>query len=283
MGSAVGAGVTAYLFIRSVSFSVEMRVLKSAVAERNINSVTYLYGITRKNIVKEAHLINHAKIFYNQRHNYTNVKNGEEFHKLTSRLFEANQGKLQDWKKLRFDETEIKALFFMNLVSGFWDFGNKYNPDKVGCVGSNEDNKWQRIPAEKITIQTYLQSNIGCCNDYAYFLKYLLDKENIKSRLVIHPGHIFNEVWLNGSWRVLDANTGLYINKSWEELLTQGGKRGDLVIYQFPRHDASPGNSYRQVIPGFQIFMLQKALVGGTKKEIKDIEYPELPEWFSRF
>lgn len=280
-----GSLITAYLFVRSISFAVEMRVLKSALEERNSGSVTYLYGITRNNTVKEASLPDHAEIFYNQRSKFQEVKNGEEFYQLTLKLFKENQDqdKLNNWQEVGFKEQEVKALFFMNLVSGFWDYGNKNNPDKVGCVGSNEDNNWQRIPADSITIQDYLQSNIGCCTDYAHFLKYLLDHEGIKNRLVIHPGHIFNEVWLDGSWRVMDANTGLYVNKSWGELLKQGGKYNDLLIYRFPRHDASIGPHYRQIIPAFQLFMLHKALVGGTEKEIEDIEYPELPEWFSRF
>jgi hypothetical protein len=74
-----------------------------------------------------------------------------------------------------------------------------------------------------------------------------------------------------------------YKSVFFEIRLTQGGKYNDLLIYRFPRHDASVGDSYRQIIPAFQIFMLQKAQVGGTEKEIKEIEYPDLPEWFSHF
>ncbi|GIW78285.1 MAG: hypothetical protein KatS3mg105_0092 [Gemmatales bacterium] len=126
-----------------------------------------------------------------------------------------------DYLARRWQVTEpdrLKTYFFLNLVSHGWAFGNQHHPDRPASIFSNEENGWRQPRPGPATIRDYLDANIACCNDYAYLLKFLLDREGIRNRLAAIPGHIFNEVYLDGGWHVVDATTNMVFDASWHSI-----------------------------------------------------------------
>jgi hypothetical protein len=78
----------------------------------------------------------------------------------------------------------------------------------------------------------FLTNGIGCCDGYARLMKYLLDTARITNRLVVIPNHIFNEIEVSGRRFVVDANSGLIFDRSWEELSTHPDQR--VFVYTLP-------------------------------------------------
>lgn len=79
---------------------------------------------------------------------------------------------------------------YMVAVSRLWAFGNEKESSKVGCVLQNEATAFQSVAFSGLG--KYLDGPIGCCTDYAYTLKRLLELEGWENRLVETPGHVFN-------------------------------------------------------------------------------------------
>ena len=244
----------------------------------------YIYTVFQKHkynvSVASLPLVNYQNIFWLRDNNYYQIDTFEKFYDYVENRFNKKKANLESWAID--NPIELRVLFYMQYVSGLWNYGNadKLNWQKVGCVLRNEDNNWNAVSIDKINIRTYLDSKIGCCSDYAYMLGYLLDRAEIQNRVIQIPGHIFNEVYFNDTWNVIDANTGIYINKSWKEVLRDGDSDPNMKILTFPHKNQYVGESYRSFIPAFQIFMIQKAIVGKTEKD-NMINYLELPTWFN--
>lgn len=156
-------------------------------------------------------------------------------------------------------EKKLIAIFFMNTVSSLWAYGNKNLTKKPGCVSINEDNDFKEV--KNPTIKTYINSKIGCCTDYAFLLAFLLEKEKISNRKVSVQGHIFNEVLINGSWYVLDANTNLMFESSWQEIIHR--KPNQIVKVKLFPHCNLINNGddfYRPIVGKFILEMIYWAL-----------------------
>jgi hypothetical protein len=177
------------------------------------------------------------------------------------------------------DERERKALFFMNFVSGLWSFGNRTHVDEPGCAACNEENHWSR-QSQAPCLQTYLSSNIGCCVDYAYLLKSLLDHEGISNRLIRIAGHCFNEAHLAGRLRILDASINLYVDRSWERLYEEEAGPDSIRVLLFPHANLRDGAAprYRSFAGHFRLLMLTR--IANRPPSLRDAEYPALPPEF---
>jgi hypothetical protein len=176
------------------------------------------------------------------------------------------------------DPAELRALFFMNVVSGFWAFGNKAAVDRPGGALANEDNGWQPQPP---SARAYLASRVGCCTDYAYLLKSLLDHEGLENRLTCIPGHAFNEVKLHGRWRILDPTTGLFVDAGWDDLYADGAPGDSRVRVVMFRHPGLAGESscrYRPVAGSFRLLMLTR--LANRPAFFSNATHPGLPPCF---
>ena len=108
----------------------------------------------------------------------------------------------------------------MNVVSAVWGYGHP-NPSLAGCLIQNlTPSRQTQAEIDQTSVRDYLNASIGCCTDYANLFKYLLDQAGIKNRKtnLVTVGHVLNEVFLEGQWQVMDANTNLWLHHSWEEL-----------------------------------------------------------------
>ena len=98
----------------------------------------------------------------------------------------------------------------MLIVSTFFDYGNKLaiNQHKGGCVGFSEETKFQQ---SILNFDLYKDSEIGCCNDFAYMTASFLNYLEIDNEYVIMPGHIANLVYIKNQEYYVDSNTNLII------------------------------------------------------------------------
>lgn len=198
------------------------------------------------------------KIFNKSQVPVEQIKTFDDFTTYAHSVYEKNRKYLSRAWKIE-NENKLKSLFYLNFVSSLWDFGNIRNNKIPGCVLDNE--QAGQIDPSKATVQTYLKSNIGCCTDYAKFLKILLDKENIKNKLVHVRGHIFNEAFFNNKWNVLDASTNAYFHNSWMGITFR--KPGESFrVSVFPHHNTNFKNSnlYRKDVGSFRYEMIIAAL-----------------------
>jgi hypothetical protein len=176
------------------------------------------------------------------------------------------------------DEQKVRAMFMMNIVSGMWAFGNKSNPDRPGGVQSNEDNDWGMGSP---TLHTYLKSNIGCCDNFSFLLKFLLDREGFTNRLTAIPGHSFNEVLLDGRWCILDATANIFVETSWEDLYKgPASTRNAVTVHVFPHPGLSNENSsrYRPMAGQFRLLTLLR--LANRPAYLKQTQHPHLPAYF---
>ncbi len=160
------------------------------------------------------------------------------------------------------NEGYLKAFFYLNFVSALWGYGNRISPQNTGCVLSNENTNFELIPEEEITVRTYIESDVGCCTDYAYMLHFLLGQAHFEARLVELPGHVLNEAKVNGRWMALDANINVFYRQSWRE--TVGGSGKDIGVVMFPLLSLNPNakQNYRPLSGAFRQFMLGRLAMG---------------------
>lgn len=173
--------------------------------------------------------------------------------------------------------TYLKPFFYLNFVSSLWSFGNRVSPEKTGCVLVNEKTNFEPIPEEKINVKTYIESAIGCCSDYAYMLHFLLSQAHFESRLVEIPGHVFNEVKLDGKWMALDANINVFYRQSWQETVSNSGKEIGVVTFPLLALNPNAKQSYRPLSGSFRQLMLGRLAMGLDAP----VQYSQdLPEYF---
>jgi hypothetical protein len=160
------------------------------------------------------------------------------------------------------NEPYLKPLFYLNFVSSLWSYGNRMSSEKAGCVLINENTNFGPIPEEGITVRTYVDSDIGCCTDYAYMLHFLLRRAHFESRLVLLPGHILNEVKVDGRWMALDANINVFYRQSWQETVSNNGRPIGVVLFPLRDSDPNAERAYRPLSGSFRQFMLARLAMG---------------------
>jgi hypothetical protein len=201
---------------------------------------------------------------------------GELYRCVMGRYRQLDKQLAADWGTQ--DEQRVKALYIMNVVAGLWAYGNERTPDRPGGVQANELVHWEPQP---LTFQTYWNSPIGCCTDFAYLTKCFLDHEGIENRLTEIPGHIFNEVKLDNDWYILDATTNLFLETSWEELYAApGAGRHPIAVHVFPHPGLTDPTSPRyRPLAGHQRLMTL-VRIANRPEYFKHPIHPELPAYF---
>ena len=196
----------------------------------------------------------------------------EAFHSYLRRLYEeASPVISSNWGIGQ--RTAERAAFYSIAVGTLFAYGNKQRPDLSGCTTNNEIHGG--VIEYTQSQRQFLNSSIGCCNDYAYLMKILLDRDGIKNRMLVGAGHIWNEFTAAGHICNVDANTGLLIASSWADL-----KDADrILVWEYPLAGAMPsaGERYRPVLGAFPAYMLAQISAGGFPVEAWDkipMEFP---------
>ena len=219
--------------------------------------------------------VGYQDMFSSRQYKKAEVKTFDGFYQLVDQQFRFNRDNLKaQW---RIDDTsEMKSLFFLNVVGSLWHFGNRNFPARAGCVQTNENIDFQTVQDSDMTVRTYLDSEIGCCTDYAYLLKYLLDRAGIPNRLVVLPGHLANEAELSSGWHVLDATTGMTISHSWQSLLSDSTLEREITLFPTGAVNRSSRN-YSSVAAGLRTAFLSLAV---HDSPFRPVYVYELPEYF---
>lgn len=189
--------------------------------------------------------VEYEKIFDRSLLQTTNIQSKKEFIQKVFNHYKKHKKHLAKTWKIE-EGPLLKTFFFMNIVSRLWGYGNYHleNKKKPGCVSANERTQFKN---QKIQgIQTYLQSDIGCCTDYVAIMKLLLDASNIKNRITtLAPGwHVFNEVYFNNSWHVADANLNIFYYQSWEEMKSHKDRPIKMTMFPHQNLVASSGPTF---------------------------------------
>jgi len=179
----------------------------------------------------------------------------DDFHSFYEEAEIRRQILLPDLLKTGLTDAESQVAAYMLFVSSLWRYGNTTTPDKVGCVGENEDVRGQVI---KRNAALYRDSRIGCCLDYAEILGRVLTDAGISTRKVGFSDHVFNEAKIGDAWYSVDANSNSLINRAWSQV----GRDDGMWIYQFAHPSGAMGDSYSPIIAPFQAFMVQRAVMG---------------------
>lgn len=186
------------------------------------------------------------------------INSYDDFYLYARSIYDQNLDVLEEGWQLH-DSAELKSIYYMNFVSSLWAYGNKDNPEEIGCVFDNEVHGMTH--KKDLTVKDYLVSEIGCCDDYARILKLMLDKEKIKNRLVHVRGHIFNEAFFKNKWHVLDANINTMFHDSWFDItFRQPGER--FLISTFPHNNSlfSEPEFFRASVGKFRLEVITAAV-----------------------
>jgi hypothetical protein len=243
---------------------------------RNWKVVQNIYQSLRVLKIKNLPSIEYASIFAKHHLLQADIKTFDDFYRFAEKRFKSNSHLLEAKWKIH-NKKKLEAIFYMNMVSAMWGFGNKINIEEKGCVRYNENNNWETVPVEKMSVRTYIESDIGCCSDSANLLSYLLDRANIKQRLIRFPGHVLNEAYFEDRWYTLDAYSNMMFHSSWQDIQNYDKKSGEITVTIFPHNNLLDGKNpfYREDTGRFRIFLLLQAVHKVTGK----LAYPRLPSF----
>ena len=117
-----------------------------------------------------------------------------------------------------FSSAMAQATGFLQFVSGLWGLG-----EFDGSPGGVMANVGLGVTApQDASVDTYLDSTVGLCTDYASILALFLTKAGYENRVISGAGHIFNEVMIDGQWWVFDAMVGMALKGTIDEVLDTG-------------------------------------------------------------
>lgn len=229
----------------------------------NLNPIVYLPYLSHI-FIQNYPSVAYEDIFQRSKILSANPRNYDEFYQQSELIFEQNKDYLESKWHLN-NDILLKTIFFMNLASNFWDYGDvKRNK---GC------NKYRHNAEQHF--EEYLNYGIGCCNDFTAILAVLLEHAGINHRITSFPGHVFVEVKINGRWMVFDPTSNIMVHESWQNVnkikapLNRPSKvdlqkiKHPIIVSIFPNHsNVFQGNEshYRSIIGSFQTFILLKLL-----------------------
>ncbi len=132
---------------------------------------------------------------------------------------------------------------FLQFVSGMWGLG-EYDGSGGGVMANS--GLGVTAPADA-SVQTYLDSTVGLCTDYAAILALFLTKAGFENRVISGAGHIFNEVLVDGQWWVFDAMVGMALKGTLDDVLDMSNPV-DVMLFENAQSDPSspvfrPGNT----------------------------------------
>ncbi len=158
------------------------------------------------------------------------------------------------------DSEKLKrAAFYTMAVGTLFEYGNKEQMDIPGCSYWNEKIGGQLSYQQ--SQRQLLRAGIGCCDDYAYVLKAMLDLDGVESQLMTGSGHMWVEIFVDGRKFSADANTGLITALGWDELATANR----IVVWRAPLSGAmtSSEDRYRPRLATFSNYILDRISDGG--------------------
>lgn len=200
------------------------------------------------------------------------IHNEDELYQACRARFEKARKSLKEQWGIE-DGRKLEALYLMNTVSAFWGYGNRVLQDRVGCVSMNEKTAFRLDAPDEIG--DYLRSEIGCCSDFAYILKLLLDRAGIPNRrVIIAHGHAMNEVYLPCGWMTLDATTNMAFDGDWTSIQKRHGRnRNSVHVFVFPHSNQFAGGNplYRPGIGHLRFALLLDAV----NKSACPVAYPD--------
>lgn len=240
------------------------KVINSLYSSLRILKIENLPSIEYDSIFSKHHLLQ------------ADINSFDDFYRFAQKRFKSYSHLLETKWNIH-NKKKLEAIFYMNMVSAMWGFGNKINKEKKGCVRYNENNNWQTVPIEKINVRTFIDSDIGCCSDSAYLLCYLLEKANIKQRVICFPGHVLSEAYLEDRWHTLDAYSNMMFHSQWQDIQNYDKKSGEITVTIFPHHNLIYGENpfYREKIGHFRIILLLQAVYKVTGK----VQYLPMPSF----
>jgi len=177
------------------------------------------------------------------------------------------------------NDDRLKAIFYLVTASNMFAFGDKVDELGSGCANLNEENGGKLRDPDVLGVRYYLDTNIGCCTDYATILYFFLTKAGIESRMVALPihGHWVNEVKLDGKWQALDANIGGFYQYSWAEMV-EGSDPFEVLLFPVLSFDSSKP-SYRPIMSMFRNKVLMVAASGAERGVIYTVPDTSLPPY----
>ena len=201
------------------------------------------------------------------------VTTGDQLYAVIIGQFNKNKVQLRQLWHIE-DEQLLLTLFLMNVTNNLWGFGNPIKINEAGCVFQNENHPNTAMKSDRSVehnVAFYINSEIGCCQDYARMLQFLLNKAKIKNRLVLNPGHILNEAYIQGKWMAFDATVNFWWHDSWGHIQNLPIDE-PFSVSIFPNNGTVFKNNsqYRTFIGQFRTFMLLEAVY----KTSKEITYP---------
>lgn len=232
-------------------------------------------GAVKSLRIVEPPTVDYERIFAKQPLLQAHIGSYDDFYEYCHRRFQAYQSELSQRWRIE-DQQKLEAIFYMNLVSRLWGYGNPTPAlrNRRGSVLSNENTGFREI--EHPTVRTYLESNIGCCTDYAFLLKELLDRAGIPNRRVTTAGHVFNEARFADGWATLDANTNMFFAGEWGAIQRRPhGSKGTVTVMVFPHQNCmDTGNPYyRPEIGQFRL----RWLLCAAERTAPPTSYPDGP------
>lgn len=160
--------------------------------------------------------------------------------------------RLQKELGIKHENPELNQVASISvLVSTLFAYGNPIPyADSIGCLTQNYAQKNIAARGGKNHDFLLLKANrIGCCTDYAYIMSKFLTSYKFKNRYTVISGHVFNEFKIDGSWYIIDANTGIMVTKSF----TSSKKNFD--VYYLPHLGMMDSPVYRPVLITFREFL----------------------------
>lgn len=196
----------------------------------------------------------------------------ESFHEFAKGLYEQARPFVEENWRIKHDAVR-RVAFYAAVVGSLFEYGNKDKPDVVGCTYNNELTGGP--VGRSLTQEEFLRSRIGCCNDYAYLMKFMMDFDGIESRMLYGAGHIWNEFVVDGRTYNVDANTGLLVASAWDALPSAD----KIKVWRLPLAGSmtSAGERYRPVLGAFVQYMLARITDGGFRVKVLDEVPTEFP------
>lgn len=142
-----------------------------------------------------------------------------------------------------FSASMVQATGFLQFVSGLWGLG-EFDGSGGGVMANSV--LGTTMPQDA-SIDTYLDSPIGLCTDYAAILALFLTKAGYENRVISGAGHIFNEVQIDGQWWVFDAMVGMALKGTLDDVLDMTNPV-DVMVFENAQSDPTsnvfrPGNT----------------------------------------
>jgi hypothetical protein len=214
-------------------------------------------------------------VFNDKQFKTAEIRTFEDFYQTVQKKFVAQEPEFQKQWQIT-DRAELQSIYYTNVVANLWHFGNRMFPEREGCVMVNENTGFKYLDQSKVTVRTYLDSDVACCTDTALMLKFLLDRSQIPNRLVGMVGHLANEIKIRGEWRAYDATVGMTLSHSWEKL-SKNAELEPLITF-FPIASVRRGNPhYSAPAGGLRMALLSLATHDAP---VKPQYTNEVPDYF---